>query len=298
MYGSPSTRHLLSLLWLVLAGFLFPSWMPEYFIYIMNMLMMYMILAIGLDIVMGWSGQFAFAHIAFFGIGIYGTALLNMRLGIPFLLGMPLAALLAGAVGYLIALPATQLRTVYLALATFAFSECAQWAFRTWESLTKGPDGLRMTAPQLFGYVVTNDRDAMPIIAIILGSIFVAISPPLLKVLPLSAVEKSLPTDCGTPAFLANDGLWATASMKLCCFLLVLGIVNLFFPQHFLDCSGLVNTQAKPNNGQDAGSQTYCWREPLHEVTYPKCNGSAVGNVFGVVCVHSHLNNSMPAGFC
>ena len=43
MYGSPSTRHLLSLLWLVLAGFLFPSWMPEYCIYIMNMLMMYMI---------------------------------------------------------------------------------------------------------------------------------------------------------------------------------------------------------------------------------------------------------------
>ena len=174
MYGSPSTRHLFSLLWLVLAGFLFPSWMPEYFIYIMNMLMMYMILAIGLDIVMGWSGQFAFAHIAFFGIGIYGTALLNMRLGIPFLLGMPLAALLAGAVGYLIALPATQLRTVYLALATFAFSECAQWAFRTWESLTKGPDGLRMTAPQLFGYVVTNDRDAMPIIAIILALMLAA----------------------------------------------------------------------------------------------------------------------------
>ena len=42
--------------------------------------------AVGLDIVMGWSGQFAFAHIAFFCIVIYGTALLNMRLCIPFLL--------------------------------------------------------------------------------------------------------------------------------------------------------------------------------------------------------------------
>ena len=71
--------------------------------------------------------------------------------------------------------------------------------------------------------IATNGAHAA-IIAIILGSIFLAISPPLLKVLPLSAFENSLPTDCGTPAFLANAGLLATAAMKLCCFLLVLGI--------------------------------------------------------------------------
>ena len=54
--------------------------------------MMYAILALGLDLLLGWSGQFAFAHIAFFGIGIYASALLQMRLGVPFILGVPIAA--------------------------------------------------------------------------------------------------------------------------------------------------------------------------------------------------------------
>ena len=60
---------------------------------------MFAVLALGLDLLLGWAGQFAFAHIAFFGIGTYATALLNVRLGIPFVVGMPLAALLAGAIG-------------------------------------------------------------------------------------------------------------------------------------------------------------------------------------------------------
>ena len=49
--------------------------------------MMYAVLALGLDLLLGWAGQFAFAHIAFFGIGIYATALLQTRLGVPFIIG-------------------------------------------------------------------------------------------------------------------------------------------------------------------------------------------------------------------
>ena len=159
---------------LVALGLILPALLPEYFIYLFNLLMMYLILAIGLDIVMGWSGQFAFAHIAFYGIGIYGTALLHMRLGVPFIVGMPLAALLAALIGYLIAVPATKLRTVYLALSTFAFAQCAAWVFRTWESLTKGPDGLRMTPTNLFGFEIVNDSQAMPVIAVILALVIAA----------------------------------------------------------------------------------------------------------------------------
>lgn len=169
MYGAPSLKHFLPLGVLVIAGFALPHVLPDYFLYVGNLLMMYVILAIGLDILLGWSGQFAFAHIAFYGIGIYATALLNMRLGVPFVLGMPIAAALAALIGFLIALPAARLRTVYLALATFAFAECAQWVFRSWDAVTKGPDGLRMSAPQIFGYVVSTDRQAMPVIAIILA---------------------------------------------------------------------------------------------------------------------------------
>jgi branched-chain amino acid transport system permease protein len=174
MHGAPGVKQLALLAVLVVAGFVLPWLLRDYYLYIGNLLMMYVILAIGLDILLGWTGQFAFAHIAFYGIGIYATALLNMRFGVPFILGMPLAAALAALIGFLIALPATRLRTVYLALATFAFAECAQWGFRTWDAVTKGPDGLRMSAPQIFGYVVGNDRQAMPVIAIILAVMLAA----------------------------------------------------------------------------------------------------------------------------
>ncbi len=70
--------------------------LPQYFLYLGNFLMTFAVLALGLDLLLGWAGQFAFAHIAFFGIGVYATALLQSRLGIPFIVGMPMAALLAG----------------------------------------------------------------------------------------------------------------------------------------------------------------------------------------------------------
>jgi branched-chain amino acid transport system permease protein len=174
MYGVPALRHVLPLAALIVGGFALPHLLPDYHLYLANLLMTYVILAIGLDILLGWSGQFAFAHIAFYGIGIYATALLNMRLGIPFILGMPLAASLAALIGFVIAIPSTRLRTVYLALATFAFAECAQWVFRTWDSVTRGPDGLRISAPEIFGYVVGTDQRALPVLAVILAVMLAA----------------------------------------------------------------------------------------------------------------------------
>jgi branched-chain amino acid transport system permease protein len=174
MYGELSFRSFAGIIALLGLGVLLPLLLPAYFLYLGNTLMMYAILALGLDLLLGWSGQFAFAHIAFFGIGIYATALLQMRLGVPFILGVAIAAALAGLVGLLIAIPATRLRTVYLALATYAFAECAQWVLRTWDSLTKGSDGLRFSPPEILGYVVDTDRRAFPLMALILALVLLS----------------------------------------------------------------------------------------------------------------------------
>jgi branched-chain amino acid transport system permease protein len=174
MYGAIPSRSFAGLVVLLALGLVLPRVLPEYFLYLGNTLMMYAILALGLDLLLGWSGQFAFAHIAFFAIGIYASALLQMRLGIPFVLGVPLAAALAGLVGLMIGIPATRLRTVYLALATYAFAECAQWVLRTWDSLTKGADGLRFSPPDVFGYVVDTDRRAFPLMALILALVLLS----------------------------------------------------------------------------------------------------------------------------
>lgn len=174
MYGAPTLRQLAPLAALVLVAFVLQQLLPQYFLYVGNVLMMYVILVIGLDLLLGWSGQFAFAHVAFFGIGIYGTTIFGTRFDLPFVLAMPAAALVAGAVGFLIAIPATRLRAVYLALATFAFAECAQWVARTWDSVTKGADGLQIPPSSIFGYKVANDVDAFPVVAIILALVLAA----------------------------------------------------------------------------------------------------------------------------
>jgi len=138
-----------------------------YVVYIANLLMMYAVLAIGLDILLGRAGQFAFAHTAFFGIGIYTTALINNFTGLPFVLTIPAGAALAGLVGVAIALPATRLRHLYLGLATFAFAEVAQWVFNNWEVVTGGANGLRFR-PSNTGFMeITNDIEAYPFVVII-----------------------------------------------------------------------------------------------------------------------------------
>lgn len=175
MYGDVSLRSVILFLVLIALSFLLPAFLPVYYLYLGNELMMYAILAIGLDLLLGWSGQFAFAHIAFFGVGIYGTALLRDLLGIPFVVGVPLAALFAGVIGFLIGVPATRLRAVYLALATYAFAECAQWVYRSWNSLTNGSDGLRIKPPNVLGYVTGSDGRAFPIVTIILSLTLLAV---------------------------------------------------------------------------------------------------------------------------
>lgn len=174
MYGTPSLTRLAPLLVLLALGAVLPLLLPQYFLYLGNQLMMYAVLAIGLDLLLGWAGQFAFAHIAFFGVGAYGTVLLQTRLGIPFPFALPLAALLASLIGALIAIPATRLRAVYLALATFAFAEGAQWVFNAWDHVTGGADGLRIPTPNLFGYKLGTDPRAFPVMAVILSVVIAA----------------------------------------------------------------------------------------------------------------------------
>lgn len=174
MFGSPPLARFAPLALLLIAGFALPQVLPQYFLFLGNILMMYAVLALGLDILLGWAGQFAFAHVAFFGIGTYTTALLQARLGVPFVIGMPLGAALAGLIGLVIGFPATRLRTVYLALATFAFAEAAQWVFNAWDKVTGGPDGLRISAPSVLGYATGSDPTAFPVMAAILALMIAA----------------------------------------------------------------------------------------------------------------------------
>lgn len=126
-----------------------PPFGNVYHLFVANLIVLYVILAIGLNVLVGYTGQLAFANAAMFGIGAYVTGLLQVHLGCSFWLAFPAGALVATAVGLAISLPALRLSGLYLALSTLAFAQATQWVFLHWEPVTFGAGGFK-TPPLSF----------------------------------------------------------------------------------------------------------------------------------------------------
>lgn len=107
----------------------------------------YVILVASLNLVIGYVGEISLGHTAFFGIGAYTSALLFLRLGIPFWLGLPAAGIIAGVFGFLIGYPTLRTRGPYFVIVTLAFSEILRLICSNWISLTNGPMGLKNIQP-------------------------------------------------------------------------------------------------------------------------------------------------------
>ncbi len=126
--------------------------------YILNLVLIYVVISVGLNFLLGYAGQFAFAHAALMGIGAYTTALLTTRLQISFWLCLPLSGVVAAVIGAAGALPAMRMRRVYLALVTLAFAQLIVWVLINWNSVTLGTDGVDVRAPMLLGWRVHGDK--------------------------------------------------------------------------------------------------------------------------------------------
>lgn len=144
----------------LIALIVLPHLTTGYVVYLANLMLVYIILALGLNILIGETGQFGLAHVAFYGIGIYTTAILTSRFGVPFPLAVIGGMLLAGAIGFLLGAISFRMRDIYLALSTFAFGEAMQWVFKSWDAVTNGPNGMRIPQASIFGFRITNDHDA------------------------------------------------------------------------------------------------------------------------------------------
>ena len=113
--------------------FTLPLYIPSYNIYLFNIIMVNVILAVGLNILVGYTGQISLGHAGFFAIGAYGTALLMMHLHLPFPVALILAGLLAAFFGFIIGLPALRLEGPYLAIATLGFGLTIMHIIGRWE---------------------------------------------------------------------------------------------------------------------------------------------------------------------
>jgi branched-chain amino acid transport system permease protein len=139
------TLYLLAGIFLVVL----PLFVDAYVLYIFNLIGIAVILALGLNLVMGYAGQISLSHGAFFGMGAYGTAILIEKLGFSFWVALPLGGILAAVVGIIIGLPALRVGGHYLALVTLGANEIFNLILIHSESLTKGVMGLKMARPSI-----------------------------------------------------------------------------------------------------------------------------------------------------
>ncbi len=112
----------------------------------------YVMLGWGLNIVVGLAGLLDLGYVAFYAVGAYSYALLAQHFGFSFWLCLPLAGILAAFAGILLGFPVLRLRGDYLAIVTLAFGEIIRIVLLNWEELTNGPRGIiNIPRPSFFG---------------------------------------------------------------------------------------------------------------------------------------------------
>lgn len=134
-----------------------PQFLDSYLVYLINLACIHIILAVGLNLVTGCSGQISLGHAGFYAIGAYTSALLIAGLKMPFWFSMPLGGVAAALVGFAIGIPALRLTRFYLALVTLGFNEIVQLVAIHWDSLTNGTRGVTLPKVTLAGYRLTSD---------------------------------------------------------------------------------------------------------------------------------------------
>ncbi len=166
----------------------------DYFLHILILINIYIILAISLDLIAGYTGLLSIAHAAFYGIGAYATALLSIHFQTNFLFNMLFGIVGAGVLGVIIAFPSLRIHDDYFVIATFGFQMIVYSVLNNWVEFTRGPLGIPgIPLASLFGFVFDNHWKFL-----ILSSVFSALAYLLVRKLvssPYGRVLKAIRED-------------------------------------------------------------------------------------------------------
>ncbi|MBN9409255.1 MAG: branched-chain amino acid ABC transporter permease [Burkholderiales bacterium] len=127
-----------------------PWALPEYWLAQLTFVFIYAIVAVGLMLLAGFTGQFSIGHAAFMGVGAYTEAYLAAR-GWPLPLSLLCSMVLSAAVGVVVGLPALRVKGMYLAIATLSFGFIVEEVLARWESVTGGNAGKSVVGASVFG---------------------------------------------------------------------------------------------------------------------------------------------------
>jgi branched-chain amino acid transport system permease protein len=171
--------------------------------FVVNLMLVYVLVAVGFNLVLGNLGQLAFANTALFGIGAYSAAMLMTHAGWPFWLVILPAGFAGAAAGFLASLTALRgIRVYYLAIVTLAFGELLRWSYIQGERATGGTDGLAMPRADFFGVALDSETAKFYVFLLIVT-------------LLVKAVSNLLQSKIGRAIVAIRDNELATASLAI-----------------------------------------------------------------------------------
>lgn len=145
--GRRPPAALLALVLLAVAG----PFLDNYLLYVLSLIGVYAIFALGYNLLMGYAGQFDFGQGAFLGIGAYTAAVLQVKAGLPFALALPLSGCVAVLFGLAIGAIVLRLSGFYLALVTLGFHQTVVLGIALWGPMTGGFQGMAVPRPTILG---------------------------------------------------------------------------------------------------------------------------------------------------
>lgn len=155
---------------------IFPFVMDTYQTNIMITALMYIVLGLGLNIVVGLAGLLDLGYVAFYAVGAYTYGLLNHHFGLGFWVVLPLGAVMGAFFGILLGFPVLRLRGDYLAIVTLGFGEIIRLILENWNEFSFGPSGIAHIArPSLFGIQLSLSNAIVYLYFVMIGMVLFTI---------------------------------------------------------------------------------------------------------------------------
>jgi branched-chain amino acid transport system permease protein len=138
---------------IVLFAVILPVSLHEYYLSIINLSLIAIVGALGLNILVGYTGQISVGHAAFMSVGAYTAANLAVKLGLPFWITLPAGGLMAALIGAIVGIPSLRIKGLYLAIATLAGQLIIEWIINHTPAISGGAQAsIQVPRPTLWGY--------------------------------------------------------------------------------------------------------------------------------------------------
>jgi branched-chain amino acid transport system permease protein len=152
LYPLPIAKWTVAVLAVIFAVIV-PLTVHEYYLSILNLIFIAIVGALGLNILVGYTGQISIGHGAFMSVGAYTAANLAVRLGLPFWITLPAGGLMAALIGVIVGMPSLRIKGLYLAIATLAGQLIIEWTINHTPAISGGAQAsIQVPRPDLLGF--------------------------------------------------------------------------------------------------------------------------------------------------